>query len=637
MPTQVKYGLGLYAALFEDIAVWDGELRNPLECELYALETLTETLGHRFLMIDMPEAGKVLDKALSDEQIDPSKLPLSFGDVQTAASRTFLEPLFCRLFDSETGMLRADVETTAVQYLRQVLYLAKKVRKDCSDAAIEAEVETFQRIDFALRPPTLHWDSDELGFPAERVSLLDGVSDPREPDLFDEAVSLSLLRRIESVADNLTSRFKSEFDWRTLLPKHGPGSVADARTGTDKYLFPTWPAKLDGVFPHTYFCWSSEILAFDGLTHHTPSVNEVPARLLAVPKTLKAPRMIASEPVSHQFIQLGLMRWLRENLPEPLTHCLDFRSQEPSRALCKEASRAGALATVDLSSASDRLSCWVVERIFRRAPALLEAFHASRTRTLVNATGVGEPYMLLLKKYAPMGNGTTFPVQSIVYAIIAIAAVLENRRLRVTNRNIYDVCREIRVFGDDIILPSPAVPDLAHAFEYLQLKVNVMKTHDVGLFRESCGMDAFRGAEVTPLYLADLELRDTPLSLISWLDVLKNAHARRNMYHFTEAMRDMLPSKIRHLLPMTQRNIGCLTQPGIWDDFSNSETRFNRRLQRMEVMGLVVESPPVTKLRETDANLVQYWTDHPSPDSPWSAGYSVRRRSVLRKRWVPMY
>jgi hypothetical protein len=471
---------------------------------------------------------------------------------------------------------------------------------------------------------------------------MDGLRD--EDDFFDRKAdeeSRAILRIAQAVADNLNSRWEKPFDWRSLLPKHGPGVVADAKRGTDKYLFPSWPEKLDRTFPKAYFAYSSEYEAFVANSGDDSMVSkrEPPARFLAVPKTLKGPRMVASEPTSHQFIQLGLMRWMRENLPYPLHACLDFRSQEPSRVLCETASRNGDLATVDLSAASDRLSCWVVERVFRRAPALLEAFHAARTRWLINATGIGEPYFLFLRKYAPMGNGTTFPVQSIVYAIFSIAAILYQDGRRVNNQTILEAIREIRVFGDDIILPSRAVRPLATLFSEVQLEINWMKTHSTGFFRESCGKDAFQGHDVTPLYLASLELKDSPEGLVSWLDVLKNA--RQHCYHYLEmAMESQIPEKYLVGLPRTDRELGCLTLPsyyGIGIDFHPlTRRRYNRKLFRIDAFVLALVAKPVRGKRESDANLVQYWTDSPKPDSLWESGFVVRNRQKLLWRWVPM-
>jgi hypothetical protein len=638
--------LSLYAALFDDLAARDPDLHQFLQADKNWLEALVKTRGMSFIMIDMPEAGKVTDLALSEGQLNFHDLPNTFG-AKTESYRPFLYGLYKRVFD-ETGKLRPDASVSAVRDLRQALYLVKKAKVNCSDAAILAEVEAFRSVDVALRSPSLLWDDDRSLLSSSGdgvIHLADGLrfepeswADPLE-DWMNQELG-QLVSCIQAVADNLMKRWKSAFDWREVFPKHGPGSVADAKRGADKYLFPTWPKKLDDLFPRSYFAYSSEYAAWAEAGEPSARLfHEPPVRLLAVPKVLKGPRMVASEPTSHQFIQLGLMRWMRDNLPAPLNHCLDFKDQTPSRDLCLLASKKGDLATVDLSAASDRLSCWTVERIFRGSPDLLDALHASRTRWIFNATKHGDPYYLKLKKYAPMGNGTTFPVQSIVYAIVSIASIIFLDRDRVNNVSILKAAKEVRVFGDDIILPSRAVGPLANALSYLQLKVNRMKTHVNGHFRESCGMDAFNGEEVTPLYLAGLELKDSPEGLISWLDVMKNAKSAR-LYQLMEAMWAKIPNRYLKGIPVTDRNLGCLTLPSYYGNALTlhplTRVRFNRKLFRREALCLVKETKPVRGKRETDANLVQYWTDSPKPDSLWESGFVVRDRSKLTLRWVAL-
>jgi hypothetical protein len=624
--------LSLYAALFLDIVAWDEDLRTSLTMDYLWLEKIVTTRGISFIMIDMPEGGKVIDQAISQGRLWSAMLPESFGKCRNHR-REFLTGLIDRIFDDE-GFLRKLVDPSAIRFLRQVLYLAKKVRKECSDAAVLAEVETFRKVDRTLRPFSLNWLSDKLEFPANRLSIHDDSGDTSGmfPEYRDH-VPARLLSCIEKVADRVISTFPL-LDWRCLEPKHGPGAVADGGRGVDKYHFPTWSPKLEDYFPFNYYGLSREDLTSADVPFPRP--HEPPVRLLAVPKTLKGPRMIASEPASHQFIQLGLMEWFRQTLPEPLRVSIDFKDQEPSKALCLEASRTGKLATVDLTAASDRLSCWVVERLFRSQPEILRALHACRSRWLVNATKRGEPFFMVLKKYAPMGNGTTFPVQSMVYAIVAIACAIFDQNRKVTYRAIMEEARSIRVYGDDMIVPSSAVPSLVIALDYLGLKVNRVKTHTIGHFRESCGMDAFMGVDVTPLYLRDLSLGSTADSIVSWVDVTKNA-ARKGFPLLAEAMERQIPAELRSLLPRTTEDLGCLT---LWSYFpgvvGGGKRRYNRRLHRHEVLGLVAMNMDVRRKRDTYGNLLQYFVEKPHPDTVWESGFVVRQRSLLRKRWVSL-
>lgn len=636
--TNLMASLPLHAALFKDIAAFDRDLQSSLKLDLIRLERLSDTRGLSFMMIDMPDAGKVVDFALSRGHIRWTDLPKSFGKCNPYPK--FLGMLFSRVF-GEDGSLLPGCDVNHIYFLRQVLYLAKKVRKECSDAAILAEVIQFREIDQSLRSPSLRWDNDRLfdwplsGSTGEdrsrgtRLALTDGYR--ATPDFVShrDECPLPLLRIMQAVSDSVVCRFP-EVDWRDIKPRHGPGAVADAKSGTDKYLFPTWPRKLDGFFPYSYFGQSREDLHLEVST--SMSIVEPPAKLLAVPKTLKAPRLIASEPIAHQYIQLGMMRWIRKHLPSPLRITIDFLDQLPSRAACHKASIQGDIATVDLSSASDRLSCWTVERVFRTNPSVLEALHACRTRWLRNATGVGEPYFLVLKKFAAMGSGTTFPVQSIVYALAGIAAILYEGNGKVSYDTITRAARRIRVFGDDIILPSHAVPSLALLLRHLQLKVNVMKTHYMGHFRESCGMDSYNGFDVTPLYLRDLELGQSAEDIVSWIDVSNNAYSK-GLWHLSEAMLRTIPSETMALLPQSDEEMGCLSIR-CYNPAPHKKVRYNRDLHYEETLGLVIQGGSLRRKRESHQNLLQYFVEEPSPEIIWSAGYDVRKRIRLRKRWV---
>jgi hypothetical protein len=623
--------LSPYAALFKDIAAWDVGLLDALSRDLSWIEHVVSSRGMSFIMIDMPEGCKVLDFSLSRGHLDSSTLPKTFGKIVNKGSRTFLGSLFRKCFD-EDGVLMDSVSAHDIFFLRTTLSLCKKVKKDCSDATLIEAITDFQTIDNRLRYPTLEWGDDCLGPMDRELSFADGLHSSQ--DMFTECrhVPRPLIRILDDVTRIVSSTFPEVIP-EDVRPSHGPGAVADAPSKCDKYHIPNWPSKLEGFFPFCLFGQSREDM------HLTESIiygnQELPAKLHAVPKTLKTPRIIASEPVGHMYLQLGMMDWLRENLPHQIRSSINFLDQEPSRATCLRASLDGSLATVDLSSASDRLSCWVVERALRGNQSLVRALHACRTRWLVNSTGYGEHYYLRLRKYAAQGNGTTFPVQTIVYTMICIAVLLYERGVKVTSRNIKKAAKDIRVYGDDIMIPSPAVPTLALLLSYLDLKVNVSKTHYSGKFRESCGMDAYNGVEVTPLYLSSLELGSSADALQSWVDVSNNAYSK-GLLCLSDWMVQQIPQKIRALIPRSNKVLGCITLLS-HDTPLYRKTRVNRVLQRLEVLALCVRTKVSRGQRESHANLLQYFVEDPSPATQWAAGWLSRKRLTLVKRWVSIY
>jgi hypothetical protein len=116
-----------------------------------------------------------------------------------------------------------------------------------------------------------------------------------------------------------------------------------------------------------------------------------------------------------------------------------------------------------------------------------------------------------------MGSALTFPVQSIVFAILAAGYGSYH-----TGESYRKCLRRIRVFGDDIIVPGEWVDGFSSLLETLYLKVNRDKTYSRGFFRESCGMDAYRGYDVTPGYLRQPSGALYSRQALGYLQVINN-------------------------------------------------------------------------------------------------------------------
>lgn len=628
--TKTVAGLKPLAAILLDIAVWDSNLRPHFDKCFQRLLKLVETRGLPIIMIDLPDMGKVYDFGLSSGFFDWDKVPRSLGTLHSKEGVLF-QKLLEKSFD-DGGNILPNIDPNIVFFTRQVCYFAKKVEIACSDSAVHDAVVEFKRIDEQLRRPSLEWHLDELNVAYLRqLSFLDGYRD--SPDLIShrDMCPRPLLSVLGTVCDLIFGSLRVP-TWDDLRPRHGPGATADAKTGSDKYRFPSWPRKLDQSFPFEMFSQSREDMHLETTT--SMSHQEFPSRLLAVPKTLKGPRLIASEPVSHQYAQGALMRWIGDFMPDPLQNCISLRDQEPSRSLAMQASKDGKTATIDLSSASDRLSCWTVERVFRSNPEFLLLLHSVRTRWLVNATKVGERFFLKLKKFATQGSAVTFPVQSIVYASIAIAALLYEEGRKPTKQNVRKASRRVRVFGDDIIMPSHAVWSLVLLLSHLELKANMGKTHVKGFFRESCGMDAYEGTDVSPVYIRSLELGSAPSALVSWVDVSNNAYVK-GLWTLAHWMQGEIPEKLRKIIPVSDQDLGCVSLRTYLNGSIYSRLRTNRFLHREETLGLQATTREIRRRRDDEQSLLQYFLEKPHPDTKWSSGWVARRSSLLRKTWVP--
>ncbi|UJQ85446.1 MAG: putative replicase protein [Leviviridae sp.] len=652
MKSYVSYLQGLYNAMLSSIAEYDPSLRRDCERDASRLLSLVNARGLSFLMIDLPAMGKHLDKCLSMERLTSSGIAGFRPYCKRSTIPRLFKGMWLRVFD-DVGMLRVDADVHTIRSLRQLLYAAKKVKVPCGDSRTWEQVHEFFQIDREVRSPTLNWDEDEL-----RIDDIHGLHigdhdllspaplfDPdfthdqqRGPSPQLEYDFADAVQRTADVIVSLIGGFNPS-EWRT---KHGPGAVADQRRTQFKYDFPNWPAKLDRVFPMAEFGfanydhWLSHITG-DGV-HDSFRNHEPPSRLIAVPKTLKGPRLIAAEPVSHQWCQQSILDFLTSSLSKtPMASSIHFRDQSYNQRAAKEASHTQSHMTIDLSSASDRLSCWLVERIFRRQPTLVEAFHASRTRWVVNTIDRKSPQYHVLRKFACMGSACTFPVQSYVFAILAISSTLYERGLRPSIKNISRISQEVLVFGDDIIVPIDSGDRLQGLLCHLGLKVNHSKTFGIGKFRESCGLDAYDGTDVTPTYTMTYPDVSRPESITSSVATHNNFVARQ-LYRCADYVKAQVLRKKRLAIPNVPVGSGAFG----WFDHSwagneRLKRRFNPRTQTVDIRCATVYTEAKRKPTEGESQLLQYFTEVRPVDYIVGDRIGVVEipRTVIRTRWVP--
>jgi len=90
-----------------------------------------------------------------------------------------------------------------------------------------------------------------------------------------------------------------------------------------------------------------------------------------------------------------------------------------------------------------------------------------------------------LEKFSSMGNGFTFPLESLIFWALASAAS-------------DDI---VTVYGDDIICAVKDVELIIKVLEACGFAINKGKSFWSGPFRESCGSDYYRGIDVRPVYV----------------------------------------------------------------------------------------------------------------------------------------
>ena len=512
-----------YRAIFQDWLGFHPEDHSETVRDDKRIALESSCRGLPFFTIDLPAIGKILDHALDTGLLVPSGLPHTRPYKRGSVIPRLFRGFWMRLFYDD-GRLKEDIDPNDVAFFRTILYLGKKLKMDCAPRYVNDTVKEYYDVEKILPKSSDLWTDGFDGVSRDRIGHLLDLCDrrdllqPSDHAMVRPSGDSSLFLSVQLVLDRLAAELGFIED-AEIKPKHGPGAVSETVKDGYKYNFPSWNPRLEAVLPFSsYGVHSPEAFLENSIPTLYPPIEESASKLIAVPKTQKGPRLIASEPVGNQWMQQGVAEALRSRVAvTTLGNSIDFFNQEPSRNAALEASRDGSMATIDLSSASDRLSTWLVQRVFRSNLRLLTLLQCTRTRYLRNPDFDVGPKLIELRKYASMGSALTFPVQSVVFASLAIGY-----GVAVTGRSIRDISGSVRVFGDDIIIPKEWVDGFSSMLEKLYLKVNRSKTFFRGFFRESCGMDAWRGHDVTPGYLRQPSSALHTREALGYLDVINN-------------------------------------------------------------------------------------------------------------------
>lgn len=640
MKSYVNTFTALYDALAEDIIAQYPSIKQDMEMDLLRLHKQLATTGLSFITISHLAMCDFFHEALAHEAIVDLPLqarPRGFGRKSSVDHRPkYLHGLMSMVFH-EDGSLQSDPEVSAIAFVRQWLLMAKKMRITCNEDRQERALIDYLAVESQL-PDHFGgtWDLDDPDFPRRTGHPLWGVLPERDsPDLFGESKGTSELPEPDwelyrFVCDR-TSSAVGVLDPYSVRPKHGPGAVAEGPNEI-KYDFSHWPRKLQQLFPWDYFA-TADLGYWRFANSLQPTERELPSFILCVPKTQKGPRIICKEPIAHQWIQGGIERFLVERIRSTdLRFSIDLHDQEPSKELALKASVDGSLATVDLSAASDRISTRLVEYVFQSGSSdrsVLEALHACRSRFYV----LGNQHYKF-RKFAPAGSACTFPVQSIIFTTIAASAIMQTRNYPRTGAGLKRALRSVRVFGDDIIVPTDSIPVLYRLLSECGLKVSTTKSFHTGLFRESCGMDAYAGVDVTPVYIRDVYSASKPTSLQSVVDASNNLHSKF-LWRTANALLKTVPVADRKRLAVGYQDAGAVSLFSFCGrESAHLSKRWNDFLHRTEVQALVISSKMTKIHSDGDAALVQFFTEEPDPHNYYSSGQVRRVQSHKALGWA---
>lgn len=427
----------------------------------------TKAEGDSFLTITLPNFGRDLDEALDLGQVQSEHFA---GFRRRAGLPLFLGGFLDLVFERSTGTMLTGPSLDAVFALRQLTRLYSKILLECSDERTNAAFSAYRSIEHELEEAASTWASDDLRDFRRMAKLLFG--------------------RVLSGCDNLVAE-------GGLIPKHGPGATADKLLGNQKYRQSKWHWRLEvGGFNSSDFLLPNAryYKSLDAIQFVTPE-HEQPVRVIAVPKTLKTPRIIAVEPTCMQYSQQALARPLVAALEgDPLLGgMIGFTDQGPNRDLARAGSLDGSLATLDLSEASDRVHNQLVLMLTSGFTHLSDAIQSCRSLR-ADVPGQG---LISLTKFASMGSALCFPVEAMVFLTIVFMGIERANGPRLHEHSVKRYRGKVRIFGDDIIVPVEYARSVSECLELFGLKVNRHKSFWNGYFRESCGKDFYAGRDVS--------------------------------------------------------------------------------------------------------------------------------------------
>lgn len=523
----------LTRSLFEDFTLTFPHLSRVFALDQKKFEKRLKSEGLTYVTKLLPSLSKSLLRGL---ETGTFLLPLGFKRIKESRLPMFLHGLFSLVFQDD-GSLRSEPDENAIFFILQFCNLIYKLDLPHSKTVEEKFIEDFKRVDQELASYDF-WSYDPILEEANRIMI-----------------------------DILKG-----FDPMDITPKHGPGSVATGERYEKKWNFKRKYRTLHKVYPYYEYFVPSRSTLLDSLTWYR-SLEELDngcAKVHLVPKDSRGPRIISMEPLEYQFIQQGLSKALVGFLEtrSPAKGFVNFTDQKINGQLALANSITQSYATLDMKEASDRVSLGLVKRLFCGTGILK---HLLSTRTSETKLPSGE--VIRLNKFAPMGSALCFPVEALCFYSLAKAV-----------QKMWKIRGDVFVYGDDIIVPKRLVPYLFDLFPNYGLKFNEDKCFFRGKFRESCGVEAYNGVNVTPWKIRHLWPRTTRDAFgIASVVALINQFYTGGLWRTARFLERKFVEDYKLSLPVTpvSRSFSGLSWKSFQNEYKGS-SRWNRFLQHYE-------------------------------------------------------
>lgn len=574
-------------------------------------KTITDRVEHEgesFLMITLAAFGKSFEQALEAQKLSPNLFGATWR--WRGGAPVFLRGFLELVFDCDSGDILDDPSVDAVRAIRQICLMFAKVSLECTN---ERTTQAFQQ----------YIETDrEVG--ATALAL-------------DDISRLEFGRMARRLWGDLLSRIDSRIVRGEITPKHGPGATANRVMGNQKFSVREWTQRLEHVFPWLENCaasWS-QFVEQDEVTFRSPA-QELPVRVIAVPKTLTTPRIIAIEPSYMQYMQQGLLEAMVQEIESHrwANHFIRFDSQVPNQDLARIGSRDGSLATLDLKEASDRVSIrHVVDLLSGHGPLRRAVFACRSTKAEV----LGQTYRL--NKFASMGSALTFPMEALVFCTIVFVGIERAVGHRLSDKDLKSYVGRVRVYGDDIIVPTDLALSVIQELEKFGLVVNRSKSFLNGKFRESCGEDYFAGKSVKVIRVRQpLPESRRDAERVESLSSLRNQLASAGFVRVVEELDRVLLSLLGGHYPYVKDTTGVIGRVDANHSPSGVSYKRHAHLQSTFVRGYSLDARmPANSVDGYDALLKFFLKRSQEPLEKDHLHFSGRPKSVrLKLRWASL-
>lgn len=422
-----------------------------------------------------------------------------------------------------------------------------------------------------------------------------------------------------------------------FLPTPGPGATNTKTEKTERYAPHVLYETIDKHFPYTDWFYPTP---WDVCLQSRTYLDLVKkrqvgprARFKQVPKTYGKARGICIEENEMQVFQQAMRRGLATIISRnsALRSCLPLDDQSINADIALRSSSSKDFGTIDMSEASDRVSRELVSWIFQDTP-LHDPLMSLSTR-FIDAPTYGDDeidHVLKTQKYAPMGSGLCFPIMSLIHLFLIRGIIFYAYPKE------HDLWKSVKVYGDDIIAPSHIIESIYEHLPRFGMKLNVNKSFYKCNFRESCGVHAYHGVDVTPAYVKytpnPYDLR-TVVSGIAVESLLykKGFLATAKLFRDKLGLKDSIPSIPRQSLACIQRTNS--DERVLREQKSAFRSRWNRDLQCYEFFVPRIQKRCIPRKIRIDehAYLRWFWT-HTEKSRVIDDSYGDH---ILVRKWVP--